>query len=461
MREAEAARRVGRAVGKYTLERVIGSGGMATVYEAIHRNGHRVAVKMLKPALSVGSEVRARFLREGYAANKVRHAGAVRVLDDDVTDDGLVFLVMELLDGFTLDALAKQTDGKLPVNVVLQVGKQLLGVLDAAHRAGIVHRDIKPENVFVQTNGELKVLDFGIARILDAHPRDATATSTGRMLGTPAFMPPEQAYGRRAEVDARSDLWSAGATLFTAISGRVVHLADTAEETLIKAATEPAPSLASVVDPRAPVPESVVAVLDKALASDKAARWQSAAEMLEALESAYRSAFGEAVPATVQLACATRTGSVTSRAPAAASRRALRFVAWAAPVTAVVALAMSGSAVRGDPVHGGSDEASPATAAPSVADTATLPAPGPVAAAAAAAAAAPAGPPPAVRAAVTRAPPTAAPLAPPPAAPPGLAIAVAIPAAAIPPAGSATTAPARVCGYDIDEEGRKWPKRCP
>ena len=165
---------MGRAAGKYTLERVIGSGGMATVYEASHRNGHRVAVKMLKPALAVGSEVRERFLREGYAANKVRHAGAVRVLDDDVTDDGLVFLVMELLEGWTLDALASQSDGgKLPVKLALQVGKQLLAVLEAAHRAGIVHRDIKPENVFVQRNGELKVLDFGIARFLD--PRDAMA----------------------------------------------------------------------------------------------------------------------------------------------------------------------------------------------------------------------------------------------------------------------------------------------
>jgi serine/threonine-protein kinase len=446
MSEGKATQPIGRAVGKYTLERVIGSGGMATVYEASHRNGHRVAVKMLKPALSVGSEVRARFLREGYAANKVRHAGAVRVLDDDVTEDGLVFLVMELLHGWTLDALAKESSGKLAVEVVLQVGKQLLAVLDAAHRAGIVHRDIKPENVFVQTNGELKVLDFGIARILD--PRDAMATTTGRMLGTPAFMPPEQAYGRRAEVDARSDVWSAGATLFTAITGRVVHHADTAEETLIKAATEPAPRLASMVSGISP---AVAEVIDTALARDKDARFQSAASMLVALEAAYETAFGTPAPASVQLERTTALAVPVAPTKTSPRARALRFAAWAAPVATTLALVMSGTTVRGEIAS----DPPVVLAPPQPSETATTPIPAEVAEVAEVGALA------ADRNVASVAQPSVPPAqAVPTHAAPHAAVA-AVTRVTPPSAVASAPAGAHVCGYEIDEEGRKWPKRCP
>jgi serine/threonine-protein kinase len=191
---------------------------MASVYEAVHRNGNRVAIKMLHPHLSINADLRSRFLREGYAANRVNHQGAVRVLDDDMTEDGSVFLVMELLKGETLDARWETRGSRLAHREVCEHAHQLLDVLAAAHGQGVVHRDIKPENLFLTTDGVLKVLDFGIARLRDASGAEG-ATQTGRMIGTPAFMPPEQALGRSRQIDGQTDLWAVGATMFTLVSG--------------------------------------------------------------------------------------------------------------------------------------------------------------------------------------------------------------------------------------------------
>jgi len=278
---ARARARVGAVLcGKYQLVALIGVGGMASVYAAKHlRNANRVAVKVLRPEISVDPVLRSRFLREGYAANSVGHPGTVRVLDDDRAEDGSVFLVMELLEGETLAARCARCGHSLPAPEVVSIGRQLLVVLHAAHGKGIVHRDIKPENVFLTRDGALKVLDFGVARLREASPQQ---TRTGAVFGTPAFMPPEQAIGRTREVDALSDVWAVGATLFTLLSGRLVHEAETAQEMLVCAATRPARSLASVA-PGAP--PSLVAVVDRALAFDKKDRWPSALAMAEALET--------------------------------------------------------------------------------------------------------------------------------------------------------------------------------
>src|SRR6185437_8360064 len=163
--ELRAQARVGSVLrGKYALERVLGTGGMGAVYLGVHRNGHRVAVKVLHAEASADPDVRARFLREGYVANSIGHPGAVRVLDDDVAEDGAAFLVMELLEGETLHVRAKRHMGRLPNREVLFIGRALCDVLAAAHEKGVVHRDIKPENLFLTTGRTLKVLDFGIAR---------------------------------------------------------------------------------------------------------------------------------------------------------------------------------------------------------------------------------------------------------------------------------------------------------
>ena len=291
--ERRAERRLGSTVGKYRLERVLGVGGMASVYLAIHRNGHRVAVKMLHPEISSDPDLRARFVREGYAANAIEHRGVVRVLDDDETEDGSAFIVMDLLAGETLAARCKRFAGKLPVRDVLALGHQLLDVLAAAHARGIVHRDIKPENLFWTSEGVLKVLDFGIARVR-LGSSDSEPTHTGRAMGTPAFMAPEQAFGRARDVDERTDVYACGATMFTAISGSLVHEAETAQEQVVYAATRPARSLAAVA-PDAPA--EVVALVDRALAFERADRWPTAAAMREAIARVHQALYGETLVA--------------------------------------------------------------------------------------------------------------------------------------------------------------------
>jgi eukaryotic-like serine/threonine-protein kinase len=288
-------RRIGDVIQKYRIDALLGIGGMAAVFRAQHRNGNPVALKVLHAEQSIDGETRARFLREGYAANKVSHPGAVRVLDDDVAEDGTVFLVMELLEGETLEERWNRCGGRLPVSEVATIAYQLLDVLAAAHAQSIVHRDIKPENIFVTLDGMVKILDFGIARLAD-RPGESSATRTGKSFGTPAYMPPEQALGRRSEIDCQSDLWAASATLFSMLSGRYVHEAATPEEVAVFAATKPAPLL-SAVSPD--VPAAIAAVLDRGLSFAKADRWGDARAMQRALEQAYLEEFGARIPERV------------------------------------------------------------------------------------------------------------------------------------------------------------------
>jgi serine/threonine protein kinase len=280
-----ASARVGQVLsGKWRIDRLLGVGGAAVVYAATHRNGNRVAIKMLHPALATLEDVRARFLSEGYAANAVRHKGAVSVLDDGMTPDGTAFLVVELLEGETLEARWIGCGRRLPLAVVLPVAAAVLDVLAHAHAAGIVHRDVKPENVFVTTDGEVRLLDFGIARVRESSSRSGR-TEIGVAMGTPAFMSPEQARGQLDELDARADVWSVGAMMFTLLAGRHVHEAATANEVLLSAMTQQAPRLATAW-PQAP-PE-VAAVVDRAMAFDKHRRWEDATAMLAAVHEAAR-----------------------------------------------------------------------------------------------------------------------------------------------------------------------------
>src|ERR1041384_3508743 len=158
---AHCRQRVGQLIsGKWRLDALIGVGGMAAVYMATHRNGSIGAIKLLHEEVAAIAEVRERFLREAYIANKVGHPGTVKVLDDDTDETGTPYLVMELLQGESVEAKAERAGGRLSIKETLDIVDQTLAVLEAAHKQAIIHRDLKPENLFFTRGGQLKVLDF-------------------------------------------------------------------------------------------------------------------------------------------------------------------------------------------------------------------------------------------------------------------------------------------------------------
>lgn len=274
---ALARERLGQVLrDRWLLEKVIGVGGMAAVYQARHRNGARVAIKLLHAQVGDDQVVRERFLREAYLANSIEHPNVARVLDDDADPIIGPFIVMELLEGSSLLDRLERGETFSPTQAMV-IADQTLDVLSAAHRRGIVHRDLKPANLFISVgpNDEpiVHVLDFGIARIIEDN--QARLTRTGVPLGTPAYMAPEQARGMGRHVDGRADLYALGATLFRTLAGRHVHIGVGADQ-IVKVATERAPSL-SVVAPH--VPREVCMIVDRSLQFEIDRRYGSAEEM--------------------------------------------------------------------------------------------------------------------------------------------------------------------------------------
>ena len=213
---------------------------MGVVYLAEHPEiGRKVAVKVLHADYARDQQVLGRFLNEARAANAIRHPNIIEILDSGVLADQTPYLVMELLEGESVEHRWERKGRKLPAREVLAIADQLLDTLAEAHGKDIVHRDIKPENLFLQKGGVLKVLDFGIARLRETG-KSATATQTGSAMGTPAFMAPEQARGRWEDVDGKTDLWAAGASMFTLLTGGYVHGGGTVNEVMARAITQPA-----------------------------------------------------------------------------------------------------------------------------------------------------------------------------------------------------------------------------
>ena len=275
--EAAARARVGSALNaKWTLDRLLGVGGMASVFAATHRNGTRAAVKILAADLLNDVSIRERFLREGKIANRVEHPARVAVIDDDTSDRGEPFLVMELLHGETLHDARMAAGGTLPPERALEIFDTVLDLLAQCHDVGIVHRDIKPANIFLSSDGAVKVLDFGVARMREGASA-ADATRAGTAIGTPSYTAPEQALGLVDQVDGRSDTWSVGACLYTALTGHKLNEARTEAESFVLAATQAAPSIANVA-PQLPV--ELVAFVDRALAYERERRFQDARSML-------------------------------------------------------------------------------------------------------------------------------------------------------------------------------------
>ena len=269
-----------RTIGRYQIQGLLGAGAMGEVYRAHDPSIDRlVAIKVLRPELIAGSgseQLLERFRREARAAGRRFHPNIVAIWDFG-EDKGVPFLVMELVEGRTLDQIIK-TSGQLATDRSVLIMTQVLGALGFAHESGIIHRDVKPSNIMVLQQDQVKVADFGIARI-DA----SDFTIVGDLLGTPAYMAPEQLIG--APVDHRTDLFGAGVILFEMLSGVKPFRG--------KSITE----IMSIMERRGPediqafnpaLPESLKLVIGKALAFDPAMRYSAAAEFSAALEDAVR-----------------------------------------------------------------------------------------------------------------------------------------------------------------------------
>jgi serine/threonine-protein kinase len=263
--------------GRYEVKEVLGMGGMGVVYRALDRELQEpVAIKTLRPEMLAGDGVALeRFKQEIRLARKIAHRNVVRTYDLGEVN-GMYYLTMEFVEGTSLKQLI-ETRGRLPVAVTLTIGKQLCRALEVAHEQGVIHRDIKPQNMVVDATGFLKVMDFGIARLANP-PKGKGLTEVGTSIGTPDYMSPEQLSG--AELDARSDLYSAGVVLFECLTGRVPFEAETTWALVAKHLEEAPP------DPRSmnpEVPAELARVVLKAMAKDAKDRYQSAAELHDAL----------------------------------------------------------------------------------------------------------------------------------------------------------------------------------
>jgi serine/threonine-protein kinase len=277
---------IGQIVGSYRISDQLGQGGMGVVYRAEHiQLGRPAALKVLLPQLSGDAQIVQRFWNEARAASSIDHPGIVEVYDFGRHTDGSAYLVMELLKGESLDHRLMRP---MPPLEAASLIAQVAGALAAAHAQGIVHRDLKPDNIFLVPNEllpggiQVKLLDFGIAKLADERA-SGFRTQTGVLIGTPAYMSPEQCMGR-SDLDHRTDLYSVGCIMFHMLCGRPPFYSDQGTGVMIAMhLRDPVP------DPRtlAPhLPQPLVAIMLRLLEKDPAARYQSAQELRQALVTA-------------------------------------------------------------------------------------------------------------------------------------------------------------------------------
>jgi hypothetical protein len=284
----ESAPVIGQYFGNYRALSLLGEGGMGAVYLAEHPDiGRRVAVKVLLPELSQNKVLIGRFFNEARAANAIRHPNIIEILDSGTTPTGQPYLVMELLEGETVSARLRRM-GALPVGMALEMAYQAASAVGAAHRKDIIHRDLKPDNLFIISDPmepareRMKVLDFGIAKLLTASGADSVRTRTGTLVGTPVYMSPEQCMGTR-EVDRRSDIYSLGIILFEMVCGRPPFYSE-GFGALVNLHINAPPPLPRALNPG--LPEAVEAIILKALAKSPDQRFATMEDMQAAIKSA-------------------------------------------------------------------------------------------------------------------------------------------------------------------------------
>lgn len=272
--------------GKYRIEERLKEGGMGAVYRGTHvLMDKTVAVKVLRPSLAADEKIVARFSREARAASRISHPHALSVTDFGESEDGVVFLVMEYLDGKTLKEVIQQ-EGPMSLPRVVEIIRQVGGALDAAHEQGVVHRDLKSENIMLLGSGGpdyAKVLDFGIAKITEPEGTyDPGLTAPDLVIGTPQYMSPEQC-SQSPDIDSRSDIYSLGVIVYEMLVGHVPFTGESSTSIMLKHLQEPAPSLLAE---RPDVPGALAHVVMRAMAKLPEDRYQSVEDLVEDLTMA-------------------------------------------------------------------------------------------------------------------------------------------------------------------------------
>jgi serine/threonine-protein kinase len=288
MRDGLAAMlKEGEVIGSYRIRQRLGAGGMGEVFLAEHRHIERkAAIKVLLPELSTKEEVVARFFTEARSASRIKHPGIVEVIDCEIDQRGRAFIVMEFLDGESL-AHCLQRAGRLDVNSSLGIVGQIASALSAAHPKGIIHRDLKPDNVFLvstpdaETPLSVKILDFGIAKLVAHEGVETGRTQTGSLLGTPLYMSPEQCRGS-GRIDHRTDIYSLGCMLFEMLAGRPPFIREGAGELIAAHLSEAPPDILSLQPSLRPDLGHLVMRL---LAKEPDTRPQTMLEVVHAVES--------------------------------------------------------------------------------------------------------------------------------------------------------------------------------
>jgi eukaryotic-like serine/threonine-protein kinase len=335
---------IGSLIGNYRLQKLLGTGGMGSVYLATHISvGKEVAIKIIKESESQSPTLVERFFREARSIAKIHHENVIELLDFGTTPEGRFYLVVELLTGKDLAELLNEQP-ILPIKRAIHITRQIANGLESAHQQKIVHRDLKPENVFLTSfRGDpdlVKILDFGIAKDLNDLPLgERGMTDPGKFLGTPLYMAPEQG----AEVDSRSDVYSLGLILYRMVTGELAFRSGNLADLIYKHLTQPVPSPCSL---NPAISEGLEQVIIKALAKSKTERYSSMREFSQALGAVSDdSVEAPSVPASNLSrerppTMTTLSGSIGEAQPRATKRRALLWVGGLAVVLGGVAVSV-------------------------------------------------------------------------------------------------------------------------